>query len=112
MRVKFANHYNPEDSWVLDTIEDIIAKVKAYGSLHSLDINMIEIENTSYTDVANNRYDISIKYNNEKSQPISQKLLYLKGDIVDGKTLHANFEKYYPKEPDELDKEEDYEEER
>ena len=99
MKIKFVN-FAPDEYWDWNIINDVVTLTKHYADVNHFNIIEMELENNSWSDVRNNRYDITITYRNinddENKTLIRQKLLFLQGDLVDGKTFHANFQKYYP----------------
>ena len=47
-------------------------------------------------DAKNNRYDIELRYIDENRQIMGQKLLYIKGEIIDGIEFHKRHDEFYP----------------
>ena len=101
MKIKFVN-FAPNEYWDWDVINDIVVLTKHYADVKHLDIIKMELENNSWSDVRNNRYDITITCRNtnddENKTLTCQKLLFLQGMLVDGEDFHANFQKYCPGE--------------
>ena len=48
------------------------------------------------SDTKNNRYDIELRYIDENRCLTGQKLLYMKGEIIDGIEFHKRFNEFYP----------------
>ena len=92
----FVKLYDPQNRWPLDTVIEIVNKVKEYADKAGLkDVELREIEDQTWSDPDNNRYDITIVYPLEGIL-ISQKLLLLKGEIVNGEEFHKRFSEFYP----------------
>ena len=86
------------DLWDLDALVDIINKVNAYVSVfadENTKADVTDIEDNTYADKANKRYDITVKYF-KKGHYIQQKLLYLKGELIDGEEFHRRYKEFYP----------------
>lgn len=95
--MKFINMNDVLNRWSLDKVVEIITKTKDYCDAHNLkDVELYEIEDNSWADIDNQRIDIEIRYykNNALTE---QKLLLLKGEVIDGKEFHERFEEFYPK---------------
>ena len=102
---RFINFNEPDKPWELEKIEEIITKVKAYcdrklKSSHPIikkytDIRLIEVEDQTWSDPKNERYDITIQYIHDSNFITRQKLLMLKGEILDGPEFHKRFNEFY-----------------
>ena len=95
--LKFINWDDPLNVWSLYKVTEICQKVKAYADTHGLeDAVLHSVEDNIWSDPANQRYDIEIRYE-KKGHLIEQKLLMLKGEIIDGTEFHKRFDEFYPK---------------
>ena len=56
---------------------------------------LCEVENSVWTDPKNQRYDVVIQYVSDEDKRIRQKLLILKGEVIDGKTFHERYHEFY-----------------
>jgi len=92
---RFINFDDPYNRWTLDKILYICNKVKEYATKHNLENVVLEtIEDNRWSDSKNQRYDITISY--YKGDHIwEQKLLLLKGELIDGKECHRRFNEFY-----------------
>lgn len=83
--------------WDLEVLSDIYLKVKAYAESKGYkEFSINSIEDNTEDDPDNNRYDIELFYVSPKDGCyMYQKLLYLKGEIVDGITFHNRFSEFY-----------------
>ncbi len=93
--MKFINWDNKE--WELDKVAEIINKVKDYCDKKGIKASLYEVEDqSSNPGEKNERFDVEIRYFNEKNILIQQKLLILNGEVVDGKEFHKRFNEFYP----------------
>ena len=96
MSTKFINLTDPESFWDLTIVADIIGKVNEYALQSGYtDAKLVEIEDGTASDTVNKRYDVTICFSAE-GHTVRQKLLYLKGEIVDGDEFHRRFREFYP----------------
>ena len=80
------------DSAVLDSIEK---QTSVYAAGHGLKNMKIEtIENNAWSDPKNERYDIEISFARNPFRRW-QKLLFLKGELIDGENFHRRFSEFY-----------------
>lgn len=89
-------NFSDNELWDLNVLIDIKSKVEKYildNKYNNAYIN--EIENSTWTDPINQRYDIWITYIKNKKL-FQQKLLYLKGELLDGNEFHKRYEEFYP----------------
>lgn len=95
MRTVLTNFY--EDGWDLGVLADIRHKTDAYAVKHELiDCTIIQVFDNSKVDEANNRYDIDVVYKDAVTgRRTRAKLLYMKGDVVDGEEFHKRYEEFY-----------------
>ncbi len=95
--MQFINFGNPANKWSVSTVLDITSKVYDYCRKRGIEnAELCTIEDSTWEDKTNMRYDIEIRYNS-RGHLIQQKLLMLKGEILDGKSFHERFEEFYPK---------------
>ncbi len=93
----FVNMESEAHTWALDKIKSIVDLLSDYAESHGLkDVVLVSVEDSTWSDSANQRYDIYVEYPSESGQPVQQKLLILKGEVIDGRTLHERFEEFYP----------------
>lgn len=98
---KFINLNKPEAPWDIDKITNIMIKLKAYCDKHIsskgyTNIRLVEIEDQTWEDPKNNRYDIIIRYDGNKESEIKQQHLFiLKDEILDGIAFHKRFKEFY-----------------
>lgn len=82
----------------LNTAAAILNKVKDYARKKGLEnVTLHSIEDNSYADVKNHRWDIEIMYTSKSGRLVLQKLLWLKGELLDGIEFHNRFEEFYGK---------------
>ena len=92
---KLINFYK-EGYWEMETILNILSKVKSYTDKKGLkDVELVEIEDSSLCDTENQRFDVVIQCVTPKGLTIQKKLLILKGEVVDGEEFHKRFKEFY-----------------
>ncbi len=92
---QFINFYSDEE-WKLDDIVDILTKVQQYAEKKGLkNVTLHSVEDNQWSDPDNKRFDIDIDYVNVNGIPIRQRLLFLKGEVLDGEEFHKRFEEFY-----------------
>lgn len=97
--VKFVNYRDPLNRWTLDTVLYITQLIDEWCKTKGLkDVTLQRVEDNTYDDPANKRIDVEICYTNAKGFLVQQKLLILKGEVIDGETFHKRFSEFYPKE--------------
>ncbi len=95
MATKLVNFAEPDKQWDLATLADIIKKVNKYATERGLEnTTLSEIEDQSWSDSKNRRFDIVIEFE-VCGIRTRQKLLYLKGQILDGQEFHKRFHEFY-----------------
>lgn len=85
--------------WDLGLLIDILGKVKNYTDEKGRkDVLVISIEDNTFSDPVNERYDIWIRYAPQKDGAcyIEQQLWILKGELIDGKTFYERHDEFYP----------------
>ncbi len=90
---KLINFYK-KDYWKIETLSDIVSIVKSYTDKKKLkDVELVEIEDSSLQDV----FDVIIQYPSPKAgfTTIQQKLLILKGEVIDGEGFHMRAKEFY-----------------
>ena len=94
----FVNLGDPMNRWKLDEVVRITSLIKEYADKHNLkDVELLEVEDNRWEDEVNQRIDVEIVYPDTKGIMIQQKLLILKGEILDGKEFHKRAEEFYPR---------------
>ncbi len=95
MTTKFIT-FNPAFTWTPEIIAEITAKVKKWAEHAGLrNVILTEVEDNTWSDVKNQRFDITIMYNDQIGRLISQKLFMLRGEILDGPEFHHRFKEFY-----------------
>lgn len=101
--LQFINHYDPLNRWTVQEVLDIASLIDDYCKSSNIkNAELCSVESNCLADPENQRYDIEICYSNEAEMLIRQKLLILKGEVVDGKEFHKRFKEFY-KNPFEKD---------
>ena len=94
--IRLINLSYPEKLWSLDTLVDILTKVKEYADAHQYrDVSVTLIEDQTYSDPANNRFNVEIIATTPEGRMIHQMLFYLKGEIIDGNDFHRRHDEFY-----------------
>ncbi len=90
----FINYDNKD--WDFLTVKRIVDKVEQYVFKKALkEVKLIRVEDNTWADTKNRRYDIEISYVDDKGKLVWQKLLILKDEILDGEQFHKRFEEFY-----------------
>jgi len=90
-------NFGPEKTWDTATTEKIVAQVQKYAEQNGLKNAAIKsIEDSTWSDPDNQRFDVWIAYGGEYGL-IQQKLLFLKGELLDGAEFHKRIEEFYPR---------------
>ncbi len=93
--LKFVNFSDPLNRWDIDKVILICNEVKRYADNHNLDkVELHRVEDNTWSDKENQRYDIEIRYM-KGNQLIQQKLLMLKGELLDGDEFHNRINEFY-----------------
>lgn len=91
----FVNIYAVRNEWPLDLIVKIVNGIKTYADSKGLsDVVLWSVEDNTASDPNNQRYDIVIRYK-LNGHDISQKVMMLKGEIIDGEEFHKRFAEFY-----------------
>lgn len=91
--VNFDNNHNS----TLDELYDVFSKLKDYAAKKKLEnVSVLSVENCTWQDKENQRYDIEISYTDKSNKLFSKKLLILKGEVIDGVEFHRRYEEFYP----------------
>lgn len=95
--LKFIN-FGSDTGWSPDTVAKICKKVLDYAKANNLaDVMLCSVEDNTCDDKANQRYDVEICFT-KNGQLIRQKLLILKGEVIDGNEFHKRINEFYPKQ--------------
>ena len=95
--LRFINLDDKLNRWSLDKVLEIAAAVKIYAEKHGLkDVELHEVEDLTYEDQRNQRYNIAIRYVNENNSLIQQHLLMLKGTVYNCDEVHAHCGEFWP----------------
>lgn len=90
----FINYDNKD--WDFLTVKRIVDKVEQYVFKKALkEVKLLRVEDNTWADAKNRRYDIEISYVDDKGKLVWQKLLILKDEILDGEQFHKRFEEFY-----------------
>lgn len=90
----FINYDNKD--WDFLTVKRIVDKVEQYVFKKALkEVKLIRVEDNTWADAKNRRYDIEISYVDDNGKLVWQKLLILKDEILDGEQFHKRFEEFY-----------------
>lgn len=90
----FINYDNKD--WDFLTVKRIVDKVEQYVFKKALkEVKLLRVEDNTWADTKNRRYDIEISYVDDKGKLVWQKLLILKDEILDGEQFHKRFEEFY-----------------
>jgi hypothetical protein len=93
--LKFVNFSDPLNRWDIDKVILICNEVKRYADKHNLNkVELHRVEDNTWSDKENQRYDIEIRYM-KGNQLIQQKLLMLKGELLDGDEFHNRINEFY-----------------
>lgn len=93
----FVNLNDSLNRWSVETIFSIVALIKKYCDDNNIyGAELCSVEDNTWTDTINKRYDVEIRYHVE-GQNIQQKLLILKGEVIDGAAFHKRYSEFYPK---------------
>lgn len=93
--LKFVNFSDPLNRWDIDKVILICNEVKRYADKHNLDkVELHSVEDNTWSDKENQRYDIEIRYM-KGNHLIQQKLLMLKGELLDGDEFHNRINEFY-----------------
>ena len=93
--LKFVNFNDVLNRWSIDKVIDICNKIKQYAEEHDLvDVELHRVEDNTWSDEDNQRYDIEIRYKRD-NQLWEQKLLILKGEVLDGNEFHRRHNEFY-----------------
>lgn len=93
--LKFVNFGDPLNRWDIDKVTLICNEVKRYADKHNLgQVYLHRVEDNTWSDKENQRYDIEIRYM-KGSHLIQQKLLILKGELLDGEEFHNRINEFY-----------------
>ena len=93
--MKFINFNDNLNKWNVKTILEIVSKVDEYCQKNGIeDAELYTVEDNTWSDTENKRYDIEIRYK-AKDRLMQQKLLILKGEILDGNEFHKRYNEFY-----------------
>jgi hypothetical protein len=94
--LRFINLNDILNRWPLETVLEIVTKVKEYADSHGIDgVYLHEVEDLTYEDPENQRYNIDIRYINENNSLIQQRLLMLKGTVYNCNEVHKRRDEFF-----------------
>ena len=94
--LRFINLNDILNRWPLETVLEIVTKVKEYADGHGIDgVYLHEVEDLTYEDPENQRYNIDIRYINENNSLIQQRLLMLKGTVYNCNEVHKRRDEFF-----------------
>lgn len=95
--LEFINFNDMNNRWELDKVLDICKKISDYAAARGLQhVELKTVEDSTWSDTKNQRYDIEIRYVGNEGTLIQQKLLILKGELLDGDEFHKRVKEFYP----------------
>ena len=97
----FRNYSDKYNQWPLEKVLEIATKVKEYADKKGYkNVLLHSVEDWSHASAeyvdSNDRIDIEIRYLNEHGILMQQKLLMMKGEIIDGNEFHKRHDEFYP----------------
>ena len=96
MNELFINFNDPRNNWSLEKVYEITKLIKEYVDRRDYhEVRLLSVEDNTWSDAANQRYDIEITFINDGGFQW-QKLLIMKGEVIDGWQFHKRYEEYYP----------------
>ena len=96
--MQMVNLNDPLNRWTLDTVKMVCDKVKGYVLRRNIsDVELLSVEDNTWADSDNQRYDVTIRYTSENGYFMEQKLLILKGEVLDGVEFHKRYNEFYGK---------------
>lgn len=94
--LKFINLNDSLNRWSLEKIWEITGLIKEYADKHDYhDVKLLSVEDNTWSDEANQRYDIEIDYVSDGGL-CRQKLFLMKGEVIDGLQFHKRYAEFYP----------------
>ena len=92
--INFGDYYN---RWDLDLVVEITTKIQKWARKqhHRKNVELVSVEDNRWEDKDNQRIDVLIRYKKKDGFLYEQKLLILKGEVIDAKTLHKRFTEFY-----------------
>lgn len=102
--LKFINLNDYLNRWSLEKVCEITGLIKEYADKHDYhDVRLLSVEDNTWSDEANQRYDIEIDYVSDGGR-CWQKLLIMKGEVIDGLQFHKRYVEFYPNLADRVGK--------
>lgn len=96
--LRFVNLEDYLNRWSLDKVVEIVTKLQAYVNEKGVkNVMLHEVEDLTWSDPENQRYNIEIRYINERNNLMQQHLIMLKGEILDGNEFHKRRDEFYPR---------------
>lgn len=92
---KFINWNHYDDQWKLDDIVEVVNLVKKYCDNHGYKNVRLSAVLTELDD-KNDRKNVRIHYTDEHNNLVSQLLLIINGEIMDGDEFHERIKEFYP----------------
>ena len=93
--MQFVNLDDPLNRWTVDKVDEIVTLVRQYTETHNIECaELCSVDDNTWSDQKNKRYDVWIRYYKE-GHFWEQKLLILKGQILDGKEFHKRYSEFY-----------------
>ncbi len=87
--------FSGKGSWTIDKVLEVVTKIKAYTDKKGYDnVRLFSVEDNTWSDPVNERYDIELSFTS-KGKAYTQKLLILKGEVLDGTEFHKRFSEFY-----------------
>ena len=83
-------------NWTLGLLADLMGKLKAFAESKGWErATLVSCEDCTEYDSVNQRYNIVVRYLIGEHVYDSW-LLFLKGEIIDGKAFHKRYDEFYP----------------
>lgn len=95
--LRFTNFGDILNRWSLNKVATIVNSVKNYADLKGYEnVELVSVEDNTWSDAINQRYDVEIRFMDGEKRLVGQKLLILKGEVIDGLEFHKRFDEFYP----------------
>ena len=97
--LRFVKMTDELNRWPIAQVAELAVKINNYCEANGIkDTELDRVEDNSRSEPDNGRMDIDISYVDANGTLVRQKLLMLKGEILDGAQFHERFDEFYPDE--------------
>ena len=94
---QFINLDNPMKYFDVSVLANIAAQIVKYqNTIGAKKIELISLEDNTWEDTDNERYDIWLRIYDSEGGVYNQKCLFLKGKLVMPGEFHKRYKEYYP----------------